>query len=350
MPILKQPRVTTTIKLLIGSLASIGTALAFAAPLYSGMVVFGDSLSDSGNQFAASGSPGAPYFQGQASNGPVWVTLLGQNLGIAPSQNKASVSGGTNYAYSGAATGINQGAVPGTAGYNAANPLFLTQQLALFAASGVPVSATTLYVVAMGGNDVGNAVQNAAVAGGTPAALNQLGLDINKGLAQLTQSITTLTSQGAKNVLLYDVPNLGITPRFAAFGPAVVDLGSKASLAWNAGLAGVVSSFRASGIDVDVVSLMALQTSAIANPGAYGFDPKTINSPCLVAPTATTPGSLCADPSKYFYWDSFHPTAVGHQLLAAAAFNAVVPAPATALLLLMSLALMAGTTARKRSA
>src|SRR5664279_4977217 len=40
---------------------------------FSSVVVYGDSLSDNGNLFAATGQPGAPYYQGRRSDGLVAV-------------------------------------------------------------------------------------------------------------------------------------------------------------------------------------------------------------------------------------------------------------------------------------
>ena len=68
------------------------------------VIVFGDSLSDTGNVFDVFGIPAAPNFQGRFSNGPVWVEGLAAGLGAPapmPSRN-----GGTNYAYGGAETGF----------------------------------------------------------------------------------------------------------------------------------------------------------------------------------------------------------------------------------------------------
>jgi outer membrane lipase/esterase len=331
---------------LVKKLAQGAATLAFAAASfaahagpYTGMVVFGDSLSDPGNRFAETGSPGAPYFQGQASNGPVWTTLLGAQLGISAAQNLPASQGGTNFAFSGGATGTNP---------DASGPKFLAQQVALMAASGVPVNSSTLYIVAIGGNDVGNAVAVAAGELGAAttlaaqnAALSKLNTSIATGLAQVRQTITGLADQGARNFLVYDVPNLGITPRFAVFGAAVAGLATQATQGWNAGLNATLTGLRAGGLDVDVVPLFDLQASAVANPAAFGFNAATINQPCFVPPSASAAASLCSNPAQYFYWDSFHPTARGHELIAAAALRAVVPAPATAALLAMSLGLMA---------
>ena len=44
------------------------------------LIVFGDSLSDNGNLYAAAGVPGPPYFEGRFSNGPTWVEVLAERL------------------------------------------------------------------------------------------------------------------------------------------------------------------------------------------------------------------------------------------------------------------------------
>ena len=62
------------------------TSAMAAAPSFTGMYVFGDSLSDNGNVLALTGGlyPPAPYFQGQFSNGPVAVEWLATGLQLAP--------------------------------------------------------------------------------------------------------------------------------------------------------------------------------------------------------------------------------------------------------------------------
>ena len=79
-----------------------------------GIVSFGDSLTDTGNLFAATGQPPAPYYQGRSSNGPVWVEYLANQLGVAAPT--PSLLGGTNYAWAGAATGdgLSGSGVPNT--------------------------------------------------------------------------------------------------------------------------------------------------------------------------------------------------------------------------------------------
>ena len=61
------------------------------------IVVFGDSLSDTGNLYLASGKttpPSPPYFLGWFSNGPLWVERLASRLVVVPP--RPSLLGGTD--------------------------------------------------------------------------------------------------------------------------------------------------------------------------------------------------------------------------------------------------------------
>src|ERR1700729_2911985 len=83
--------------LLIGSAAH--------AANFSAEYVFGDSLSDVGNVYLATGKtkPASPYVNGQFSNGPVWVQDLAARLGL-PALTP-SLAGGSDYAFGHATTG-----------------------------------------------------------------------------------------------------------------------------------------------------------------------------------------------------------------------------------------------------
>ena len=67
---------------------------------------FGDSLTDVGNFYTVDRRrvPGAPYVNGQFTNGNVWVQDLASDLGLAPL--RPSLLGGTDYAYGTAESGV----------------------------------------------------------------------------------------------------------------------------------------------------------------------------------------------------------------------------------------------------
>src|SRR4051794_37120522 len=89
-------------RLITGSVLLLApVASALGAP-YTGVTVFGDSLSDVGNVFAVTGGT-LPYPSGRFSDGPIWIDRLASNLGT-PLQ--PSVAGGSNYAFGGAESGL----------------------------------------------------------------------------------------------------------------------------------------------------------------------------------------------------------------------------------------------------
>ena len=103
---------------------AVSATLALPAAAFDSLVVFGDSLSDSGNNAAAGlydpnqAVTGNGYIPSSAykpaftySNGPVWATGVAAALGLrlAP-----SLAGGTNFAFGGATTGTPG---PGAGGF-----------------------------------------------------------------------------------------------------------------------------------------------------------------------------------------------------------------------------------------
>jgi len=94
-------------------LLSLST-LAHAAP-FGSVVVYGDSLSDNDDLFAATGQSRASYFQGRRSDGPVAVEQLAAALG-APLIDFAwlgATSGSGNYADGGTPTTSGLISLPG---------------------------------------------------------------------------------------------------------------------------------------------------------------------------------------------------------------------------------------------
>ena len=95
----------------IGALAAAGVlavAGAANAQTYGRLVVFGDSLSDNGNLYAATGGgnpTSPPYYQGRFSSGPVFTELLGFDAGRYAMG--ASVDGDINLAFGGARTDMS---------------------------------------------------------------------------------------------------------------------------------------------------------------------------------------------------------------------------------------------------
>lgn len=120
------------------------------------------------------------------------------------------------------------------------------------------------------------------------------------------------------NIAVWNVPNVGLAPAIAANGPTAAQLGTALSQAMNNAL----TNRLASETGVQIFSMYGLVTAVNANPAGYGL----INASDAAG---AIPG---ADPSQYLYWDGIHPTAAGHAILAQSMYSAVVPEPASCLL------------------
>lgn len=328
-----------------------GTA-AQAGP-YTSAVLFGDSLSDTGNVLSLTTvftpAPFPNYFAapGRFSDGPVWVEGLAASLGVPSLAAPANLlftgpggvinigaPGGTNYAFGGARTGLD-----GSAG--ATTGLFgqlINWNGSFFGATGPLTRAAdpdALYIIAAGGNDLRDA--RTANPGATPADAAARQAAAVAAAENIVNVAKLLAQAGARHFLVANVPDLGRTPE--AVDNGVVFASTDVTLRFNAALDFALDSFDSffqglTGIDLDIRSLdlAGLSDDINAHPGAYGIT--NLTAPCInpVAPTFYfVPGSNDADgncPSSAFS-DDLHPSARVHQILAAAATLAAVPLPAT---------------------
>nr|WP_294508876.1 SGNH/GDSL hydrolase family protein [uncultured Rhodopila sp.] len=288
------------------------------AHAYSALYAFGDSLSDAGNVFLETSSPGSPvsplpappYANGQFSNGPTWVQDLSISLGLGAEQ--PSLAGGNDYAFGGATTGY-------AASANQTVPTLQQQVTAFTAAHGTGAPSTALYAVWIGANDLSNLLVSGETA-------SQMVSDAKGAAAVETAAIVTLAAAGARNFVVPLVPDLGLTPNSTGAGAAAVAAATALSQVYDATLiAGLNGLVTADGISITIVDTYSLIDSAVADPAAFGFT--NVTAPCYVGPQ-TGGGTVCANPSQYLFWDGEHPTEVGHALIAAEA-EADLPEPGT---------------------
>ena len=308
-----------------------GWPLVAPAGPYTGLVVFGDSLADSGNNAfvfdnvigppAPPGtlrtpvpisSPGFiptfPYASGRYSNGPVWTEQLASRLGLAAAP---SLAGGSNFAFGGARTGPS----------GSSFPFSLVDQVTMFlSATGSVAPSSNLYVVVGGGNDA----RDALVSG--DASL------VGTYASSIFMILTELEAGGADHILLANVPDIGKTPALLAQGPLISAFATGVADAFNDALALVLASLPSTTRDdIRLLDLFGLQDQLFTDPGAFGFSDAT--SACAFS------AACIADPTNTFYWDGIHPTTLGHSVIAEAAL-AAIPVPGTVLLLAMGLAML----------
>jgi phospholipase/lecithinase/hemolysin len=266
----------------------LGTVLALCGGArgdgITGIVSFGDSLSDVGNDYAASKgampSPANEYYDGRFTNGGNWLDYLAKDLGVAAPT--PSLLGGSDYAFGGASTG------PGytsDAGYQIPN---VDTQIAAYLSNNTP-SAGQLFTIWAGGNDllIGNQTNPLIPA------------------QNIANEVTTLAMAGAKQFLIPNLPPLGDIPALNQ-SPAQQAAANTWSAAFNTALRADLAPLEKSlGIQIHLVDIHSFTLSVIANPSQYGF---TNVTGAAINPTLNGNG--------YLFWDQEHPTTAADQLIA----------------------------------
>ena len=322
------------IQKVVACLSVLSASAVIADTGYSDMVVFGDSLSDPGNVFVVAGEVSvrpydadniaeAPYPIGGLtfSNGKTWVEHVSATLklkgGTGPALRTSTFA---NYAFGGA-----------RAASSAGGPFDLSAQVGqYFADTGGSVDSEALYTVFIGGNDVRDALsafnvalQQTLIAGGTlPEALaaGQAAAEVilTDAVTTIADNIIALASQGARNFLVPNVPNIGLVPAITALGPDAANLATQLSFSFNLALENTLSSIElALPVNINRFDVFTFISSVVAAPEA--FDINNVVDACITPEVKKD--AVCKHPEDYLFWDGIHPTRTGHNLLAEEALS-----------------------------
>ena len=320
---------------LAGCLLAMACAQANAAPNpYSNFVVFGDSLSDAGT-FTDSGGPAGATERYTNRTGPNYqdgsgefyslnsTQLLGGRLGFTPDQTASSSSAvragqgqpdGNNWAVGGYRTdqildSITSQSATGErtrAGYLPSN--------------GFRADPNALYYLTGGGNDF---LQ------GRVTSLPQA----NAAADRLVDSVRTLQGAGARYIMVWLLPDIGLTP--AINGSPLQAFTSQLSAQFNSELVSQLQSVNANVIPLNVPVLLK---EAFANPAQFGLaTDQNLVGTCFSGNSCTENAryginSATPDPTKLIYNDAVHPTEAGQRLIADYAYS-LLAAPWEATLL-----------------
>ncbi|MFW2343330.1 autotransporter domain-containing protein, partial [Brevundimonas sp.] len=281
---------------LAAGVALAGTANAQS---YDRLVVFGDSLSDNGNLFLLTGGtqPPAPfYFQGRFSTGPVFVELLGFNLGRFAAGD--SNAGSINYAFGGARTDL-AGAPPG-----------MRTQLNAYLGGGGTFDSNDLVSILGGANNIFQGLPAAGASINPAGAIQVVSLS---AAADINLLVDTVAAAGAGTILVSNLPKLSLTPQFA--GTTAAPLADYAVTTFNGAIFNGLSTVAANrpGTNIILMDLFKIGDTIAGNPTAFGVT--NVTQPCFNQVALT----LCSNPDDYFYLDGVHPTAAGHRAIASLA-------------------------------
>lgn len=300
----------------------IGAAVVLLLPAsaraipFASMYLFGDSLVDTGNLYAATGGvvpPSPPYYQGRSSNGPLAVEMLAD-------RRLAGGAGGPNfhdYAYAGATTGVGNvwdGGTPTTAGTGVLTAPFtgipvpggqplpgMATEVADYAASVGPGGGDPhgLYIVWGGPDDF--------ISGGSA--------NVSLAVNDIAGEVSTLAAMGAPYILVPNMVDLSLTPRVsAANDPAVTAAYHSLSQAYDAALAAAIAGIdRQFATHVMLFDVASLFNDVIADPSSFGLS--NVTEGYLTCAQLNGP-QACGSPDEYLYWDDLHPTSATSGILA----------------------------------
>lgn len=302
-------------------IAAIVAALGLATPVgaaqlddFTAFYVFGDSLSDFGLAYAATGGidPLSPPYAQRYTNGPVWNEYLG-------SSHFASEPF-FSYAVGGAQATTNLDLSPDLPYQKG---LFLGQDpLGLFdlvpftleEARGDP-GDRPLAALWFGANDMLRSIGDADVFDVADAAVGEIG-----------DAISDFASAGISDFLVFNLPDLARTPRYTFARPDEAGDATIASLYFNEALEAELGLFAGSGINVTEIDIFSRFNDILDNLEGLGFLDTLV--PCITG-DPTDPSEVCPpeeQPRRVFF-DGIHINSTTHRLIAEAVEEAYAPAP-----------------------
>lgn len=283
---------------------------------YTRIVVFGDSLSDTGNDarvfynkyFAYFPGPIFDYTLGRFTDGydtlpaaqnykGVWVEQLADMLPSKP-QIEASLDGGKNYAYGFAFTGGGTTVFDFTADSFTYSFIIdnVDLQITQYLATHPKIDDNTLFVLWAGANDVLNATSTTEI---VTAGINQ------------AADLERLIDAGATQFVVPNLPPLGAIPRLNTLGPVAAEVTAETVLYNDTlaqGLDIVQDANSRKHLRIYPLDVFTLVNTIIASPSSFGLTDVTDSSQ-----------GLPVNPDRYLFWDGLHPTTHGHNIVAVAA-------------------------------
>lgn len=322
----------------LASAAILASCGGSDSPQYTGVVSFGDSLSDIGTYAVGTvKSLGGGKYTVNAPDSKNWIELMASRMNVSapcpaqtgldgdPAQGfSVPVTNSTNCtAYAQGGARVTNPVGPGNKALGGASAVLgqltvpvATQIQTHLAAKGGSFSGTEVVFVMAGGNDIFmNA--GAVAAGGSPTdAVTAMGT-AGAELAGYVRNL--IVGKGAKQVVVVNLPDVSKTPYALAQDAASQGFINTMVTTFNAQLQQGLT-----GVDVLLVDAYAVSRDQNANPSKYGITNATTPA-CDLSPAKNPLGSslvctrnnlIAGVTDNYQFADTVHPTPYGYKLLA----------------------------------
>ncbi len=295
------------------------SANVFAESYFTEIVVFGDSLLDSGN-FGNDRRATNLLRDGSGDYALISPQIFAEALKL--DLEPAIEDGGTNFAVGGYQTADVLNSISGTGvdtePFGGVSTAFLTQRANF-------VESRALVLINAGGNDL-----NAIFTSVAPAAVSGA---VRERAGNMTLAVQALHDAGARYIMLANVPDLSLVPSVqASIAAGVLDPSFAASISQaTTGYNGLLESipiYSVPAANVIPVDLYGAVNYMLDNAGSYGvangvmmgLDQRFMcydgTSPtCVEHPIYGLNGSA-SDPRKLIFNDALHPTEFGSEIVA----------------------------------
>jgi len=300
------------------------------------IIMFGDSLSDTGNVYALTLAAHKiipqipiipkqpPYYQGRFSNGPVWVEAIASSMNVPL----------LNYAYAGSwAESIKDSKWNMPFGLNIQVDAYLTSAVLDFNKD------KHLYIIWSGANDYIDGRDDPDYA-------------TSNTVANIQAQIDSLAYHGAKHIAVINLPDVSVIPEVAAKGPDFAAAVSHLIKLHNLKLTEMLTEENKAYPDLQLINVDVEShfNDILSDParyqlknvtqacydGGYALSGKKIDltaaraakqinidlehSPSLriaylVSQARQFDQQICPNPDEYLFWDQVHPTRVAHALI-----------------------------------
>lgn len=291
---------------------------------FSRLIVFGDSLTDTGHSFDILSYPKWPYFMGRFSNGPIWVEYMAQKF-IQEEQTQFDLY---NYAIGGGGV-TNPSYNPFGIFYKQVRNYLETMEQGKQDGILEPGFESSLFIVMIGANDYMRFAENEGLLEQLlyckTTAPKQCATKVVAGIKTEIENILKASHNRAKYFVIPILPDMTLAPYYQKLtGDAVKDrvFVSKAIAAHNIYLKKTLKDIEKKYSDVRILQLRldAVISDMVRNKKSkYNAAAGITNTKdaCFSGSAKNIENQeFCNDPASYMFWDGVHLTTTTNCILA----------------------------------